>query len=134
MADNKITKRDNYNALRDMVLANADIDVTERDQLVAFIDHELELMAQRAEKSKEYQKAHKATNDAMTDLIRDTLCGSETALSVADLMEKIPDSSTQKIVYRLGQLFKAGVITKETQTIKAGDASPRKVTFYTYNG
>ena len=128
--DNKITKRDNYNTLRDMVALDSTLSNEEQDRLLAFIDHELELMSQRAEKSKKYQKEHKAESDAMTDLIIDTLANADTALSVADIVGKITDGTPQKIVYRLGTLFKAGRITKDTRTIKTEGAPARRVTYY----
>lgn len=125
----KITKKDNYNTLYELV-SNAGLDTETEDRLHAFIDHELELMAQRAEKSKQYQKEHKAESDAMTDLIMDALAGADCALSVADIVGKITDSTPQKVVYRLGKLFKAGKITKDTQTVKFEDAPARRVTYY----
>lgn len=126
----KITKRDNYNDLYNLV-SNAGLDAETETRLHDFIDHELELMAQRAEKSKQYQKAHKAADDAMTDMICDVLSNSETAMTVPDIVAKIVDSTPQKVVYRLGKLFKDGKITKDTRSIKVEDSPARKVTFYT---
>ena len=126
----KITKRDNYNALYDLV-SNAGLDQETEDRLHAFIDHELELMAQRAEKSKKYQQEHKASDDAMTDMICDVLAGSDAALTVPDIVAKIVDSTPQKVVYRLGKLFKDGKISKDVQNVKVDGSPARKVTFYT---
>lgn len=125
----KVTKRDNYNTLRDLVLAQG-YDNELEDQLISFIDHELELMAQRAEKSKQYQKAHKASDDAMTDMICDVLTNANEALTVPDIVAKIVDSTPQKVVYRLGKLFKDGKIVKDTKSIKVEGSPARKVTFY----
>jgi hypothetical protein len=126
----KITKRDNYNALYDLV-SNAGLDQETEERLHAFIDHELELMAQRAEKSKKYQQAHKATDDAMTDAIMEVLRDADAPMTVADIVGKVIDSTPQKVVYRLGKLFKDNSITKETKSVKVGDNPARKVTFYT---
>lgn len=128
--ENKITKRDNYNALYELV-SNAGLDTETETRLHDFIDHELELMAQRAEKSKQYQKAHKASDDAMTDMICDVLSNSDSALTVPDIVAKIVDSTPQKVVYRLGKLFKDGKIAKDTKSIKVEGSPARKVTFYT---
>ena len=124
----KITKKDNYNTLYDLV-SNAGLDTETEDRLHAFIDHEIELMMQRAEKSKQYQREHKATNDAMTDAIMDVLGKAVDPMSVADIVDHVEGASNQKVVYRLGQLFKDGKITKDTQSIK-DDAGSRKVTYY----
>lgn len=132
MADNgKITKRDCYNTLRNLVENTMFAEDAEigADKLLEFIDHEVELMTQRAEKSKKYQKEHKATNDAMTDAIYATL--SDTPMTVADIVDKVTDATPQKVVYRLGQLFKNGYIAKDTQTVKAEGAPSRRVTYYT---
>ena len=126
--DVKITKRDNYNTLYDLV-SNAGLDSETEDRLHAFIDHELELMAQRAEKSKKYQKAHKASDDAMTDAILQVLSVASEPICIADIVDKIEDASAQKVTYRLGKLFKDDKIIKDTQTIK-GDKGNRRVTFY----
>ena len=126
----KITKRDNYNALYDLV-SNAGLDQETEERLHAFIDHELELMTQRAEKSKKYQQAHKATDDAMTDAIMEVLRDADVPMTVADIVGKVIDSTPQKVVYRLGKLFKDNSITKETKSVKVGDNPARKVTFYT---
>ena len=125
----KITKRDNYNTLYELV-SNAGLDPVDEERLHAFIDHELELMAQRAEKSKQYQKAHKASDDAMTDAIMDVLRGADAPMTVADIVGKVIDSTPQKVVYRLGKLFKDNSIAKETKSVKIEGSPARKVTFY----
>lgn len=133
MAD-KITKRDYYNVLRDLVENTEFTEDSEinTSNLLEFIDHEVELMNQRAAKSKLYQMEHKAENDAMTNMIYTILSNSETPMTIADLTNKIADATPQKIIYRLGQLFKNGYVAKDTQVIKT-DNSSRKVTYYTTN-
>lgn len=126
--DVKITKRDNYNALYELV-SNAGLDAETEDRLHAFIDHELELMAQRAEKSKKYQKAHNAAEDTMTDAIMQVLSDASEPICITDIVSKIDDASAQKVTYRLGKLFKSDKITKDTQTIKT-EKGNRRVTFY----
>lgn len=125
----KITKKDNYNALYDLV-SNAGLDIETEERLHAFIDHEMELMAQRAEKSKNYQKAHRASDDAMTDTIMEVLRDANAPMTVADIVGKVIDSTPQKVVYRLGKLFKDNSITKETKSVKVDGSPARKVTFY----
>lgn len=126
----KITKKDNYNTLRELVSQAHDLSNEDQDRLLTFIDHEVELIDQRAEKSKKYQQEHKAETDVMTDMIVDVLKESTAALSVSDIVAKIVDSTPQKVVYRLGKLFKDGRIVKNTQSIKVDGSSARKVTFY----
>lgn len=128
----KITKKDCYNTLRNLVentIFASDADIS-ADKLLSFIDHEIELIDQRAEKSKKYQQEHKATDDAMTDMIMEVLSGSDSALTVPDIVAKVVDSTPQKIVWRLGKLFKDGKINKDTQTVKLEGSPSRRVTFY----
>lgn len=133
MAD-KITKRDYYNVLRDLVENTEFTEDSEinTSNLLEFIDHEVELMNQRAAKSKLYQMEHKAENDSMTNMIYTILSNSDTPMTIADLTNKITDATPQKIIYRLGQLFKNGYVAKDTKVIKT-DNSSRKVTYYTTN-
>lgn len=126
--DVKITKKDNFNALYDLV-SNAGLDSETEDRLHAFIDHEMDLINQRAEKSKKYQKAHKASDDAMTDAILSVLSEADAPICIADIVDKIEDASAQKVTYRLGKLFKSDKIIKDTQTVKS-DKGNRRVTFY----
>ena len=126
----KITKRDNFNTLYELV-SNAGLDAEVETRLHNFIDHELELMAQRAEKSKAYQKSHKADTDAMTDMIMDVLADSDVAITIPDIVAKIVDSTPQKVTYRLGKMVDAGRVSKEVQTVKVEGANARKITFYT---
>ena len=125
----KITKKDNFNALYDLV-SNAGLDTETETRLHDFIDHEIELINQRAEKSKQYQAAHKATDDAMTDTIMEVLRDADAPMTVADIVGKVIDSTPQKVVYRLGKLFKDNSITKETKSVKVEGSPARKVTFY----
>lgn len=124
----KITKKDNFNALYDLV-SNAGLDKETEDRLHNFIDHEMTLISQRAEKSKKYQQEHRASNDTMSDDIMAVLTDSTDAMSVADIVGKIEGATAQKVVYRLGKMFKNDMITKSTETVKT-EKGNRRVTFY----
>lgn len=124
----KITKKDNYNILYELV-SNAGLDKETEDRLHTFIDHELELMYQRAEKSKKYQKEHRASDDSMSADIMRILTDADQPMSVSDITSKIEGATAQKVVYRLGKLFKNDAITKDTQTIKT-DKGNKRITFY----
>ena len=126
----KITKRDNYNYLRQMVLDYVP-ETNTQDRLLTFIDHELELMTKRAAKSKAYQTEHRAVNDPMTEKIMDVLMAAETPMCATDIAPKIEDATPRKVVYRLGQLFKTGVVAKDVQNIQAEDGTKHRVTYYT---
>lgn len=131
MPNNKITKKNKYSMLYNIVAADTTADDDTKNMLYEFINHEVELLDQRSEKNKNYQQTHKATNDPMTDMIVNTLSESDKPLNVLDIVEKIVDSTPQKIIYRLGELFNSGRINKTVQTIKLEDNTSRRVTYYT---
>ena len=64
---NKVTKKDNFNALRALALA------AENADLVAFIDHELELLAKKAENRSTKPTVRQAENAEIKSAIVDTL-------------------------------------------------------------
>ena len=109
----KITKRDNYNTLRTLVTdSNLPTDTCER--LTKFIDHEIDLLTARAAKSQKYQQEHRINqDDPMTKAIQTALAASAEPMSVSDLVKCIDGSTNQKLVYRLGKLFKNGYIAKD---------------------
>ena len=124
----KITKKDNYNTLYDLV-SEAGLDAETTERLHSFIDHELELMHQRAEKSKKYQKEHKAASDELSAKIWDTVTGAAEPMSVADIVKAIDGATPQKVVYRLSKYCNDNQIQKETRTFK-GDNGTKRVTYY----
>ena len=129
--DMKITKKDCYNYLRALVegLNFTSDDPIGQEKLLEFIDHEVELIDMRAAKSKRYQQAHRAKDDTMSANIMQILIDADAPMSVADIATKIDGASAQKIVYRLGVLFKNDEISKTVENVKT-DKGNRRTTFY----
>ena len=129
--DVKITKKDCYNYLRAMVEGSSftSDDPIGQEKLLEFIDHEVELMDMRAAKSKKYQQSHRAKDDTMSANIMQILTDADAPMSVADIAAKIDGASAQKIVYRLGVLFKNDEISKTVENVKT-DKGNRRTTFY----
>ena len=127
----KITKKDNFNMLYDLV-SNAGLDNETEARLHTFIDHELELMNQRAEKQKKYQKKHDAAHDALSDSIFELLKDSDVPMALRDIASKIQDATPQKVTYRLSKMYDEGLILKETKSIDTENGK-RRATVYCVN-
>lgn len=76
----KMTKRDYFNALRARVADDA--------ELVAFIDHELELLARKNERKSDKPTAKQAENAVLIETIYANMVA-EKAYTVTDLMNEI---------------------------------------------
>ena len=125
----KITKRDNYNTLYEIV-SNAGLEPEVEARLHAFIDHELELMTIRNEKAKQYQKKHNAAEDELSKAIFSLLQHSTEPMSTREICAKIEGATPQKVTYRMSKLFDQGWVTKDTQTSKDDAGVTRRATFY----
>ena len=126
--NSKITKRDNFISLKTLVInSSAEPDVKAR--LEAFIDREIELIGQRAEKQKKYQKIHDAAHDELSDGIFNLLLHSSSELTLRDIAEKIEGATPQKVTYRLSKMYDEGFITKETKSIDTPNGK-RRATVY----
>lgn len=141
MTKTKITKRDNYETLRNLVLnsviaAPGLIETSEVDQLVAFIDKELANLDKRAANAKKYAAKNKANADALTDAALNVLIEADKYMTIPEVVDAILadnesiDVTPQKLTYRLSQLVKAGEVEKETTSIKEEGKSARKVNVY----
>ncbi len=138
----KITKRENYEALRECVVEHFDWfpEEGEADQLIAFIDHEIEQLDKRAGKAKEYASKKKAETDALYDMALTVLQNEERAMTIAEIVE-IADShdhslgaTPQKMAYRLNKLVEAGQAVKDTVSVKEEGKTARKVNTYQWIG
>ena len=109
MAEKKITKRDNFNAIREIVEAQG------REDLVAFVDNELDLLAKRASK-KSLTKTQKE-NLELVEVVFEALAKCENPVTVAELLAANTDLdySNQKVTALLRKLVEAGRAVKVTE-------------------
>lgn len=114
----KITKAQNFNAIRE-ILVNAN-----RPELVEFVDHELELIANKAAKrSSTPTKAQKA-GAILRQAVLDLLQTEGKAMRIADIVAVLPselDATAGKVSYQLG------VLIGENRVEKTSD---KRVNFY----
>lgn len=123
--EKKITKRDNFNAIIE-VLTDAG-----RDDLAKVIEHEIELLDNKAAKAKENAAKKKTEGDELTAAVEAALTDELT--TIADITAKVEfegEITQAKVQYRLNQLVKNDKAVKEQITVEGGDGSKRKVMAY----
>ena len=107
MANTKMTKVEALNAIRTKV--------TDVPELVAFCDHELELLAKKSEKSAEKRAEKADTYNAIRADVTKVLATAENGLTVTDLIKEGGfDVSNQKMTYILKAAIADGTVTKAT--------------------
>ncbi|MGN0992817.1 MAG: hypothetical protein ACI4PE_02725 [Bacilli bacterium] len=110
MADKKNTKKENYEILKGIV---ENTNVENVDELVAFIDKQIEMIDNKAAKAKEKAAEKKAEGDELRAVIKSVLTEDyQTADMITSQIEG-EDITKAKVVARLTQLVKNGEAEKE---------------------
>lgn len=134
MAEKKMTKRESFETLATLMET---VETEKKDELVAFLQKEIALIDNRTEKDKERRAKRQVEGDELYKAVEAVL--TETPVVAEDIVkavlatdeEKYADLTKQKVVSRLGQLVKKGIVVKES--IKAEDSS-RKLMHYSLAG
>lgn len=115
--EKKITKRDNFNAIIEVLTD------TGREDLAKVIEHEIELLDAKSSKAKARAAEKKAENDALTDIVFSVLGEDfETIPAITDKVLEADETATvSKVQYRLVQLTKSGMA--ESSDIKVSDGT-----------
>lgn len=103
----KMTKTEKYNAIREILVANgAD------EELVALCDHEVELIAAKAEKAKVRAAEKRAAGDELSAAIESVLTNDPQ--TAEDILAQLDgeDLTKAKIVARMRGLIERGVAVK----------------------
>ena len=127
----KITKRTVYETLIKVAEGESFTDYMTAEDLKAFAENELSLMAKKAEKAKERAAEKKAEGDALREVVQSVLTADYQ--TIADVTTQIEgeDVTTSKVQYRLNALVKAGQAEKEEVTLPAAEGKKaRKVMAY----
>lgn len=102
-----MTKREMFTEIRNIVADN--------EEMVAFIDHEIELLERKSNSTKKPTKTQ-VENDGFKAEIVAYLTEVDTPKTIKELQTKIPSISgltNQRITHMLTDLVKAGTLTKE---------------------
>ena len=113
----KKTKAMYFVELRKMVLAAVE-DQAQQDELVEFIDKQIETLEKRKVAAAERAEKKKAESDAMTDAILAQI-GNE-LITVDEIVVALDSEEVtrNKVTARLGKLVKAGTIVKEAVKVE----------------
>lgn len=133
----KITKKDNFLAILDILDAarNSGVnlkpgDVT-YDSLTDFVNHEIELIDNKAAAAAKRAAAKKAEGDALRDTIYNILSTDEDK-TVDAIQAEIndPDVSSQMITSRMSKLIASGMVEKTQVSAGNVNGKTRKLTAY----
>ena len=112
MATVKVTKKDYFNALRNLVV---DTEVENKTALIDFIDNELALLAKKANSAKSKPSKAQAENEGIKTAIIAKLNEAEKALTITEFQTAYPEFaeySNQKMSALFKQLVDAGAVEK----------------------
>jgi hypothetical protein len=121
--EKKITKRDNF-----VTIAQILVDAGQ-DALAAVINHEIELLDNKAAKAKATAAKKKTEGDALRSAVEAVL--TDELCTIADITAKVEgdDVTASKVQFRLNALVNAGIARKEQVTVGDGE-SKRKLMAY----
>ena len=113
----KRTKRENFEALREIV-EGLEMEATEQEDMLAFIDKQIETLDKRAEAAVKRAEKKKAESDELTEAIFGMI-GDE-PITVDDIVANFADEEVtrNKVTARLGKLVKAGRVVKDTVKVE----------------
>lgn len=122
MAEVKMTKAMWFEAIKAIVEAS---DAEQKEEMMEFIDKQVELLASKAEKAKERAAAKKVEGDELREVVKAVL--TDELQAIDDIVAQVEgaDVTKAKVTARLTQLVKAELAEKEQ--MKVGD---RKVMGY----
>lgn len=123
MTEKKITKRDNFTEIAAFLTEVGKIEWAD------VINHEIELLDNKAAKAKATAAKKKTEGDALRDAVQAVL--TDELQTIADITAKVEgeDVSAAKVQYRLNALVGAGIAVKEQITVGEGE-SRRKLMAY----
>ena len=114
MTNKKITKRDRFNALLNMAEVKANPD------MVAFIEHELELLAKKNSADKK-PTAQQVANDGIKTAILEAMEGNRlyTITEIQKSVDECAELSNQRVSALMRQLKDAGLVVRTEDKRKA---------------
>ena len=115
MTNKKMTKRDYFNALLNIA------DVKANAEMVAFIEHELELLAKKNSAEKK-PTAVQVANEGIKNVILETLADSGKMLTISEMQkanEELGELSNQRISALVKQLLNDGKVERIEDKRKA---------------
>ena len=119
----KMTKTKWFEEIKEVLMA---AECKHQEEMIEFIDKQIELLEAKAEKAKERAAKTKAEGDALRDAVEALLTGEFQSADEITAQLEGEDITKAKVVARLTQLVRAEIADKEQMK----DSSGRKVMFY----
>lgn len=113
----KITKKEYYSMLKEIVVKS---NVNDKDELVAFIDKQVQLLDNKAAKAKVKAMEKRVEGDELRNIVEAVL--TEEYQTINTIIEQIDDEEVTKakVTARLSQLIKEGLAEKEEAKTEEG--------------
>lgn len=126
MAETKITKKDWYAKIRTII---EDSDDEQKDSVLEFVDHEIELLESKATKQAERAASKKADGDELRAAVYAVL--TDEPQTIDDIAFQVTEEGVTKamVTARLTQLVKTGTAVKDIVKVDG-----RKLTTYAVTG
>ena len=118
--EKKITKREMFAQV--IAMAQGKEVSVSADEIVAFAEHEIELLNKKAGTKSKKETANDAENARLMEVIVETLTGSEKAMTVSELMTanaELGELSNQKVSALMKKLVDGGRVQKSTDKRKS---------------
>ena len=129
----KITKANRYEDIITILEGVAEVDglSSTPEELIAFCEHELELLAKKSAKAKETAATKKMEKDALTEAVEAVLTDEfMTRQEITDRVD-FADATVSKVGYRLTKLVEIGVAEKSEVSVGGENGGKaRKVVAY----
>ena len=121
--EKKITKRENFLSIVEVLTAAG------HEDLAKVIEHEIELLDNKAAKAKATAAKKKVEGDALRDAVQAVL--TDELATIAEVTAKVEgeDVTQAKVQFRLNALVNAGIARKEQVTVGEGETK-RKLMAY----
>lgn len=118
--EKKITKKEMFAQV--IAMAQGEEVSVSADEIVAFAEHEIELLNKKAGTKSKKETANDAENARLMEVIVETLIGSEKAMTVSELMAvntELGELSNQKVSALMKKLVDGGRVQKSTDKRKS---------------
>lgn len=118
--EKKITKKEMFAQV--IAMAQGKEVSISADEIVAFAEHEIELLNKKAGTKSKKETANDAENARLMEVIVETLTGSEKAMTVSELMTanaELGELSNQKVSALMKKLVDGGRVQKSTDKRKS---------------
>lgn len=118
--EKKMTKKEMFAQV--IAMAKGEEVTVTADEIVAFAEHEVELLDKKAGTKSKKETANEAENARLMGVIVDTLTESDKAMTVSELMTanaELGELSNQKVSALMKKLVDGGTVKKSTDKRKS---------------